>query len=140
MKRNDVCANCACFRAKGLRCKNQPLGITHPETESCSRFEEKCCGNCAWFYGEMTDGTGFCACLKGSIEFVNCADPCDMCDNNYVSRQQMRHHLAVILQAERWHNAINNTKNYNIVYIPDPKEFQEAVQFAFRYMKVFSKL
>lgn len=38
----NVCAKCACFRAKGLRCKNQPLGITHPETESCSRFEERC--------------------------------------------------------------------------------------------------
>jgi len=136
----NVCAKCACFRAKGLRCKNQPLGITHPETESCSRFEERCCGNCAWFYGEMTDGDGFCACLKGSVEFVNCADMCDMREDHFVSRQEMRHYMAVLLQAERWYSAINDPKNYNVVYVPNPAEYRKAIMFAYKYMKVFSKL
>lgn len=112
----------------------------YAEENATTYDKDKFCGNCAWFYGEMTDGTGFCACLKGSIEFVNCADPCDMCENNYVSRHQMRHHMAVLLQAERWYSAINDTKNYNIVYMPNPTEYRKAIRFAYKYMKVFSNL
>ena len=140
--RNDkiCCANCAFFKEAKKPCVKQPIGIGFPESDFCSEFEERCCGNCAWFYGEMTDGDGFCACLKGSVEFVNCADMCDMREDHFVSRQEMRHYMAVLLQAERWYSAINDPKNYNVVYVPNPAEYRKAIMFAYKYMKVFSKL
>ena len=126
----NVCAKCACFRAKGLRCKNQPLGITHPETESCSRFEEKCCGNCCWFYAEDTYGFG--ACPFQFAEVRQCDRPCNS-EENFVSKEEMRHHMYVMLRTKYWFEGVH-------WHVLNPHEMHEAYSFAYKYMKVFSKL
>ena len=109
--------------------------------------EERCCGNCCWFYGEMTDGDGFCAEAKDTFsDYTNCSKPCHVLIEGkvgcyaFVPRSAMRHYMAVLLQAERWYSAINDPKNYNIVYVPNPTEYRKAIRFAYKYMKVFSKL
>lgn len=105
---------------------------------------EKCCGNCCWFYGETTDGDGFCAEAKDSSwkDFTRCDRKCWLarggCDNPcFVSRQEMRHHMAVLLQFVRW----ATQKTFPLKYKPvDVPEVAKAAEFAYRYMKVFSKL
>ena len=63
--------------------------------------EEKCCGGCCWFHSEDTDGWGFCIKQKGmDTDIMNCSDLCTT--DGYVSREQMRHYLAVLLQANRY--------------------------------------
>ena len=92
---------------------------------------EKCCGNCCWFYEEMTDGWGRCAFYKEDSDSMHCSD---MCDDEFVSRQEMRHHMAVI--AKRFRSLDNPRENYN-PFLHDEKM---ALKFAYKYMKVFSKL
>ena len=130
----NVCAKCACFRAKGLGCKNQPLGITHPETESCSRFEERCCGNCCWFYAEDTYGYG--ACPFRFAEIQRCSDKC-LITEKYVSRAEMRHHMAVLLQWERY---MSDRSELTLYRAPSLADRNKAMKFAYKYMKVFSEL
>lgn len=90
--------------------------------------EDKLCGECCWFYGEMTDGEGLCAHNPMFNEFCNtCGSPA--C-NDYVSRQEMRHHMAVLLQAVRRHIAFYGKKD----------ALTDASEFAYKYMKVFSEL
>ena len=95
--------------------------------------DENCCGDCRWFYGEETSGWGLCACQHGDCDSMHCSD---MCEDDFVSRQEMRHHMAVLLQANRW------TFNNNGVYRRMPKfsDVEKAQAFAFRYMKVFGSL
>ena len=96
--------------------------------------EEKCCGNCCWFYGEDTDGWG--QCINQDIcDSMNCSDLCTT--DKYVSRQEMRHHMAVLLQHNRWRN--NNLPTCHIWQV-DPFEVGDAIDFACKFMKVFSEL
>jgi hypothetical protein len=91
---------------------------------------ERCCGNCCWFCFEQTDGEGQCPSSDGGWLFTNCGStPC----KDYISRQQMRHHMAVLLQ---YHRADENM-NYRF---PGGEALEDAVVFAYKYMKVFSKL
>jgi hypothetical protein len=97
--------------------------------------EEKYCGNCCWFYAEDTDGWGFCACQKGKdLDTEHCSD---MCEDDFVSRQEMRHHMAVLLQHKRFLNDKSELTMYRPVRIED---LHKAEEFAYRYMKVFSEL
>lgn len=49
--------------------------------------EDKCCGNCCWFYGEMTDGEGLCAYNPLFDLFSNrCSSPACA---DYISRQEI---------------------------------------------------
>jgi len=97
--------------------------------------EEKCCGNCCWFYDEMTDGDGFCIMQKGEIDdLMYCGSKC--CDL-FVSRQEMRHHMAVLLQANRYRRDDHVPSIYRM---PDPKELVKAIDFAYNYIKIFSNL
>lgn len=92
---------------------------------------EKCCGVCCWFCFEQTDGEGQCPTGDGCWTFTHCGvDPC----NSFVSREEMRHYMAVLLQAKRW------SGNQLTVVKPDTKDFLEAIDFAVKHMKVFSKL
>lgn len=102
--------------------------------------EEKCCGNCCWFYGEMTDGDGFCAEAKDTFsDYTNCSKPCHVLIEGkvgcyaFVTRRAMRHYAAVLLQ---YHRA-DEDMNYRF---PGGDNLAEAVVFAYKYMKVFSKL
>ena len=102
--------------------------------------EEKCCGNCCWFYGEQTDGEGMCIVhqFDGDDLPWYCCTMSACAD--YVSRQEMRHHMAVLLQADRWYRATHDEENSALRYMPDPIDYRVALAFAYQYMKVFSKL
>lgn len=112
--------------------------------------DEKCCGNCCWFYGEMTCGDGFCVKAEngGYADFFHCSDMCrwgkikedGSFDYAFVSREDMRHHMAVLLQADRWYRATHDKENSALRYMPDPIDYRVALAFAYQYMKVFSKL
>ena len=93
--------------------------------------EDKCCGNCCWFFGEDTDGWGQCVLQDYDLNSMHCSD---MCEDDYVSRQEMRHHMAVLLQFGRWRSDRAN-------HYPAPAvDIAKAMDFAYRYMKTFSKL
>ena len=91
--------------------------------------EEKCCGGCCWFFFEASDGYGDCANEHQTIHYCG-ENGC----GKYVSREQMRHHVAVLLQATRW---IEDSANRRM---PTAKDYSEAIAFAYKYMKRFSKL
>jgi len=93
--------------------------------------KDKCCGGCCWFCFEQMDGEGQCPTGDGCWTFTNCG--VDAC-NSYVSREQMRHYMAVLLQATRF------CKDPTLYYMPKSNDIIEAQAFAYKYMKVFSKL
>ena len=104
--------------------------------EKKNEQEEKYCGNCCWFYGEMTDGEGFCAAIPAWSDMFE-----HRCENSacakYVSRQEMRHHMAVLLQ----HRRCMHDCNVRAIRKPvDAIELGKAEDFAYKYMKNFSKL
>ena len=106
--------------------------------------EKECCGDCCWFYAEQTDGDGICAEMKDIPwpDNVSCGDGCKIsvggCDNPaYISRERMRHYIAVLLQANRYRRDHNVPAIYRM---PDPTELGKAIDFACKYMKVFSRL
>ena len=92
--------------------------------------EDKLCGECCWFYGEDTYGYGFCPFRFA--ETHECGQRCDV-PLKYVSKKEMRHHMAVLLQ---YHRA-DESMNYRF---PSGDALEDAVVFAYRYMKVFSEL
>ena len=95
--------------------------------------EERCCGECCWFYAEDTDGYGLCPLAL--METKRCDEPCT--NGKFVSREEMRHHMAVLLQANRY----RSDKNVPAIYrMPDPKELGKAIDFAVRFIKTFSEL
>lgn len=97
------------------------------------RQEDRCCGLCAWFYGEDTYGYG--CCPHDFAEVKRCDKPCT--NKKFVSREQMRHYMAVLLQANRYRRDQNVPAIYRM---PNPKELGEAIDFAVKYMKIFSQL
>lgn len=94
--------------------------------------EEKYCGECCWFYGEDTYGYGFCPFRFA--ETHECGQKCEV-PLKYVSKEEMRHHMAVLLQFNRYRR-----DDESIYRCPNPTEIGEAIDFAYRYMKVFSIL
>ena len=92
--------------------------------------EDKYCGECCWFYGEDIDGWGFCPFRFADMH--ECGQKCDV-PLKYVSKKEMRHHMAVLLQ---YHRA-DESMNYRF---PGGEALEDAVVFAYRYMKVFSEL
>ena len=96
--------------------------------------EEKCCGNCCWFYGEDTYGYGFCPFRFA--ETHECGQKCEV-PLKYVSRQEMRHHMAVLIQANRYRRDQNVPSIYRM---PNPTELGKAIDFSVKYMKTFSEL
>lgn len=91
---------------------------------------EKCCGNCCWMFAECTDGDGCCA--KHYFDITpNCSS--DVC-NDYVSNEEKRHYLSVILSLIRWTRDKENHR---------PLEWEEimnALEFAYRYIKTFEQM
>lgn len=94
---------------------------------------ETCCGFCCWFHSQ-SDRYGQCRFRPG--EAVRC-DECCTADGNYVSRQTMRHYLAVLLQANRYRRDNNVPSCYKM---PRPTEIGEAIDFAYKYIKTYSAL
>ena len=97
------------------------------------KINENFCGNCCWFSGEDHYGYGLCPFRFGDA--AHCGDECTT--NEFVSRKEMRHHMAVLLQA----NSYRSDNNLPAIYkMPDPKELGRAIDFSYRYMKVFREL
>lgn len=93
--------------------------------------EEKYCGECCWFYAEDTDGYGLCPLAL--MESKRCDEPCTISER-FVSKDEMRHHMAVLLQGVR--NAADPVHRKR----PDDRDLVIASSFAYKYMKVFSEL
>lgn len=99
--------------------------------------EEKCCGNCCWFYAEDTYGFGCCPFQFGEI--VECGKSCGV-EKEFVSKKEMRHHMAVLLQEKRWQKRTDGWRNGEIFFPPEREDVIKAIDFAYKYMKVFSEL
>lgn len=102
--------------------------------------KEKACGKCCWFYSEDTEGWGFCALMKNKdLQITNCCDLCTSVEKDgsmsYVSREYQRHCTAVLAQSKRYYDNPNVCR-----YIPTAKDVKEAVEFAYRYISIMSKL
>lgn len=95
---------------------------------------ERFCGLCAWFYGEDTYGYGCCPFKFADVR--KCDQPCEA-GEHFVSKKQMRHYQAVLLQANRYRRDQHVPAIYRM---PNPTELGEAIDFAGEYMKVFSNL
>ena len=89
--------------------------------------EEKCCGNCCWFYANDNRDLGACPFLFGWV--VACERSC-VVKEKFASKKEMRHHMVVLLQAVRRHIAFYGKKD----------ALTDAAEFAYKYMKVFSEL
>ena len=98
-----------------------------------TKINEKFCGNCCWFYAEDTYGLGICPFKFADVAY--CGDECST--NEFVSRKEMRHHMAVLLQANRYRRDDNIPAIYKM---PNPKELGRAIDFAYKYMKTFNEL
>ena len=106
-----------------------------PETDNAHNMkqeEEKCCGGCCWFFWEDTDGWGECIRQRDTM---NCSDICT--NDGYVSREKMRHYMAVLLQANRWRRDKHVPAIYKMV---SPTELGKAIDFACIYMQTVKNL
>ena len=102
--------------------------------EALLKDKEKFCGECCWFYGEDTYGYGFCPFRFAELK--ECGQKCEV-PLKYVSKKEMRHHMAILLQANRYRRDDNVPAIHKM---PDPKELGEAIDFAYNYIKIFSEL
>ena len=96
--------------------------------------DEKFCGKCCWFFGEDTYGFGNCPFKFADVR--KCDEHCEA-GEHFVSKKQMRHYQAVLLQANRYRRDDNVPAIYKM---PNPKELGEAIDFAVKYIKIFSNL
>ena len=98
--------------------------------------EKQCCGSCCWFKYEDTDGNGMC--VSRYNEYLSNPRHCsDGACKGYVSVEEMRHHVAVLIQANRWRRDQNVPSIYRMV---NQKEFGRAIDFAIDYIKTFMEL
>lgn len=96
--------------------------------------EERYCGECCWFYAEDTYGYGMCPFRFADVH--ECGQKCDV-PLKYVSRKEMRHHMAVLLQWERY---MSDRSELALYRAPSLADRNKAMKFAYKYMKVFSEL
>ena len=102
-----------------------------------NKEEKKWCGECCWFCFETTDGEGQCVEV-GDDGYPMMMTRCDSkACKKFVSRQEMRHHMAVLLQDRRYMHDCNVKAIRKPV---DSVERGKAIEFAYKYMKVFSNL
>ena len=98
--------------------------------------EKRCCGNCCWFCFEDAYGEGQCVEVDDDgYPMMATMCNCHACER-FVSRKEMRHHMAVLLQYNRWLQDWVTVKRN----IPDKVDLMDATSSAYRYMKVFNKL
>lgn len=97
--------------------------------------EEKYCGECCWFYAEDTEGYGLCPLAL--METKRCDEPCT--NGEFVRKDDMRHYMAVLLQQRRWQEWFEGKRDGEI-FLPSREDEINARDFAYKYMKTFSKL
>ena len=99
------------------------------------------CGCCCWFKHEDTDGWGICYGNESGIGYHIDDEFFPRCEqtacSKYVSNEEMRHHMAVLLQANRYRRDQHVPSIYRM---PDPKELGKAIDFAYEFIRIFSKL
>ena len=95
--------------------------------------EEKSCGCCCWYYAEDTYGYGACPYDFGVTK--ECGKRCST--GEFVSKEQMRHYLAILVQANRYRRDQHVPSIYRM---PNPTELGKAIDFSVRYIKEFSQL
>ena len=93
---------------------------------------DKCCGSCRWFKDEDIFGHGICYIRE---RCMHCSDKCKT--DEYVSNEESRHHIAVLIQANRYRRYQHVPAIYRM---PTPKELGKAIDFAVKFMKVFEKI
>lgn len=93
---------------------------------------DKYCGGCCWFKHEDIFGHGICYIRE---RCMHCSDKCKT--DEYVSNEESRHYIAVLIQANRYRRDNNVPSIYRM---PDPKELGKAIDFAVKYLKTFDKL
>lgn len=92
------------------------------------------CGSCCFFKHEDTDGWGQCI-LQDICDSMHCSDLCTI--DEYISDEQMRHYIAVLIQSNRY----RRDKHVPAIYrMPDQTELGKAIDFAVKYLKTFSDL
>jgi len=96
--------------------------------------EDKCCGNCCWFYGEDTYGYGSCPFVFGDLQ--RCDKPCRK-EEEFVSKKEMRHHLTVLKQHNRWRRS-NEVPNH--CRMVNPTELGKAIDFVVHCVEVRNEL
>lgn len=96
--------------------------------------EEQFCGCCCWFYAEDTYGFGDCPFRFGEV--CECDNACTQ-KERFVSKEQMRHYVAVLRQANRYRRDNHVPAIYKM---PNPTELGKAIDFACEYIKVFSDI
>lgn len=96
--------------------------------------KKKFCGECCWFYAEDTYGYGCCPFRFG--ESQRCDNQCNVTET-FVSKAQMRHYQAVLLQANRYRRDQHVPAIYKM---PNPTELGKAIDFSVKYIKTFSQL
>ena len=102
--------------------------------EALLKDKDKFCGECCWFYGE--DPYGYGTCPHRFAELQRCSDKCPISEK-YVSKEDMRHHMAVLLQFNRYWRDDHVPAIYEM---PKQGEIGKAIDFAIRYMKIFGEL
>lgn len=100
------------------------------DKEDTGNREERCCGACSWFMFECIDGWGQCPHQDIESSSMHCSDLCTT--DKFVSRETMRHYLAVLIQANRWRRDMHVPAIYKM---PDPAELGKAIDFAVDYIK-----
>jgi hypothetical protein len=100
-----------------------------------------CCGKCCWFKHEDIDGDGICYMHYAEDMTTGEFGPMKHCGSHacmdYTSVEEMRHHVAVLLQANRYRRDGNVPAIYRM---PDPTELGKAIDFAVEYIKTFMKI
>ena len=99
------------------------------------------CGCCCWFKHEDTDGWGICYGNESGIGYHIDDEFFPRCEqtacSKYVSNEEQRHYQAVLLQANRYRRDDHVPSIYRM---PDHMELWKAIDFAYNYIKTFSKL
>lgn len=96
-----------------------------------------CCGNCALNKFEDIDGNSMCMPhYNEESGYVTC-DMGKKC-KEFISNEEARHHIAVLLQQKRWVRAVMN--NCSTVKMPSVVDLYKAIGFAVNYFKTFYRI
>jgi hypothetical protein len=87
---------------------------------------QKTCGSCVHFKDEDIFGDGWCEKYDQSRICIN------MQCSQYLDRQQLRHHIAVLLQHNRWRR---DNSDVNARRMVNPTELGKAIDFAIKILK-----
>ena len=89
---------------------------------------DKCCGGCTHFKYESTDGWGWC-------DIGDCKTYCgygNTCDDYEDEETIRRHHIAVLIQANRY---LRDQNVPSIYRMPNPRELGAAIDYAINQLK-----